>query len=75
MFFVVDKKLSEKLPVSKNAMTFKKRSSAPREILSESTKKIKVKSVKSSSLSDLPIFTDNMKCLCFDDNASIGAKM
>ena len=38
-------------------------------------KKIKVKSVKSSSLSDLPIFTDNMKCLCFDDNASIGAKM
>ena len=37
--FVVDKniKLSEKLPVSKNAMTFNKRSSAPREILSEST--------------------------------------
>lgn len=33
--FVVDKniKLSEKLPVSQNAMTFKKRSSAPREIL------------------------------------------
>ena len=33
--FAVDKniKLSEKLPVSQNAMTFKKRSSAPREIL------------------------------------------